>query len=538
VTAVLLTALGSAHTTEAATFQVFTTRASFQAVAGSGLGSQDFSNGAPPVGSAFNITTGTVSNGVFSDEGLPGVFGTSNTDKLFRFGPTTTAFGADWDLSPGGNGGGLVFTALFADGTTQRIGVITNPQGSTYVGFWGFVSDTPVAAVQYQGGNLTGNSESFNMDNASFRLAPPHGMILGFDALANGTAIDTVFLGPLGVTFSNGSGSIYANSYASAPSAPNVVSPALGVTAFDVHTGAVHATLIAPVSSIGVDLLAFNPGPAGPQGFTPFLQAYDASGHLIGEVHYDGPQPAVGSLSPMETLTITEPGNTIQGLAFSAENFGGGVTPTYGIFDNVSFAAAVTPPLVEHFDAEAGASGVYSAFANWKVTRGSVDLVAQGAFGLGCFGSTGKCIDMDGGTNIAGRIETIVPYDLVPGTYNLSFALSGNQRGFPNDSITVSLGNISQSLYSETFTLASGDPWRLVSRSITVTARTSAKLVFDLAGGFGTSDNVGILLDEINLAQQPAPPVPALPRSLGLALAGIFAFAGLALSRKRNVLFD
>lgn len=72
--------------------------------------------------------------------------------------PLGTAFGGDFDLTPGGNGGGLAFVITFADSTTAVVwGAVNYPSG-----FWGIVSDTTIDSVQTISNDLTGNGESFN----------------------------------------------------------------------------------------------------------------------------------------------------------------------------------------------------------------------------------------------------------------------------------------------------------------------------------------------------------------------------------------
>lgn len=72
--------------------------------------------------------------------------------------PLGTAFGGSFDLTPGGNGGGLAFVITFADSTTIVVwGAVNYPSG-----FWGIVSDTTINSVQTISNDLTGNGESFN----------------------------------------------------------------------------------------------------------------------------------------------------------------------------------------------------------------------------------------------------------------------------------------------------------------------------------------------------------------------------------------
>jgi hypothetical protein len=76
------------------------------------------------------------------------------------------AFGGNFDLTPGGNAGGLAFQIKFEDGTTEVFwGAVNypNPGDPNYpIKFWGIVSDTTISSVQYFSNSLTGNSETFN----------------------------------------------------------------------------------------------------------------------------------------------------------------------------------------------------------------------------------------------------------------------------------------------------------------------------------------------------------------------------------------
>jgi len=150
--------------------------------------------------------------------------------------------------------------------------------------------------------------------------------------------------------------------------------------------------------------------------------------------------------------------------------------------------------LEDNFDSENGGSSQldYVGFENWNVSSGSVDLAFAGnSWGISCSGSSGGCVDLAGATNSTGRLESEA-FDLGRGTYQLSFDISGNQRGGSADTVQVSLGT----LYSETFTKVDTDPFATIIRTISVSTSTSASLVFDHTGGVDWS---GPILDNVKL---------------------------------------
>ncbi len=171
----------------------------------------------------------------------------------------------------------------------------------------------------------------------------------------------------------------------------------------------------------------------------------------------------------------------------------------------------------DNFDAEPSSGLNYGSFANWDISGGSVDLINDGTHGLSCFG-TGKCVDLDGSSSNAGVMTTKLALDLAPGIYELSFVISGNQRGGAADFVTVSLGTV----FSEVFTKAPGDPYEIIIRQVEVLTQESAYLSFDHAG----SDNVGIMLDNVSLTTVPVPP------ALWLMVAGIAGLLGFKKSKQ------
>lgn len=146
--------------------------------------------------------------------------------------------------------------------------------------------------------------------------------------------------------------------------------------------------------------------------------------------------------------------------------------------------------LHDNFDDENGGSGmqVYNRFANWDVLDGSVDLIGNGYFDI--YPGNGLYVDLDGSSD--GRIASKTAFSIGPGTCELSFKLGGSGRGDTN-TLDMFLGGV----YAETFTLASDEPLELVSRTIELREKNSARLVFDHTRN---NDNTyGLILDNVSL---------------------------------------
>jgi len=198
--------------------------------------------------------------------------------------------------------------------------------------------------------------------------------------------------------------------------------------------------------------------------------------------------------------------------------------------------AAATTVFFDDFNSEpgsgAGGSGQsqlnYTGFANWTVSGGTVDLIfhddfAPAAGEIECIGSTGKCVDLDGGTSNAG-VMTSTSLLLAPGLYDLSFELAGVASSFGQ--AAASVPNIVD--FSATGTTLvgqatrnQGDPYGTVGGQFTLLAPTSVQLVIANQGG----DNFGAMLDNVKLVLVPE------PHTFGLLAGGLL---GLALARRRR----
>jgi hypothetical protein len=155
--------------------------------------------------------------------------------------------------------------------------------------------------------------------------------------------------------------------------------------------------------------------------------------------------------------------------------------------------AAAEPSTVlleDNFDIENGGSGTlnFFGFTNWDVTAGSVDLIGNGFSDF--LPGNGLYVDLDGTTSAAGTLESKKTFTLIPATYRLEFSLAGSQLGGFNP-VIVRLGDV----YEETFVPDNNAPFTTITRDITVSTQTTAKIVFQHLG----SDNIGTLLDNVRL---------------------------------------
>ncbi len=131
---------------------------------------------------------------------------------------------------------------------------------------------------------------------------------------------------------------------------------------------------------------------------------------------------------------------------------------------------------------------------NWSVLGGSVDLIRSGDFFVSCAGGSGSCIDLDGSTKAGGGIATNSIFG--PGSYSLTFDISGNQRSFMGglaehgDAMMVTLGDWTQKLRVQ-----ADDSWKTVS--IIFETGVAGELSFSQLGM--SYDYFGVLLDNIVL---------------------------------------
>lgn len=140
---------------------VYTDRAAFDLATGANLTLEDFNDRSLD---GFTLTSNSaqiIRNSTLRDR--PTAAGATTT---YNFGSGISAFGADFDLSPGGSGNGLRFVLSTGEIVSQEL-------SAPYVGFWGFVSDTFFTSVRVEAGSGPGIAETHNVDNFSFGIADP-----------------------------------------------------------------------------------------------------------------------------------------------------------------------------------------------------------------------------------------------------------------------------------------------------------------------------------------------------------------------------
>ena len=147
----------------------------------------------------------------------------------------------------------------------------------------------------------------------------------------------------------------------------------------------------------------------------------------------------------------------------------------------------------------------------------SVDLVGPGYYGYLAY--SGNSVDLDGSTGTgnrpAGELQSIT--SLATGNYAVSFLLSGNQRGAPEQQLAVAIGNSAVQLLtplSDTYTL-----YTLYFTGV------SGQLTFT---DLGPSNQQGDLLDNVSVFATP------LPATWSMLLAGFVGLGFLAFRGARN----
>ena len=147
-----------------ASYITFTDRAAWELAVGDNFSEETFSSGSTTGFTINEIGSGHstgISGGVYNDRT---VLDTGYTD--YNFGSMINAFGANWDLTPGGAGQGLqLYIGNF---------LIAPQIANTYKGgFFGVVSTTAFNLVSVHSGSFAGRAETHSVDNLVFATAVP-----------------------------------------------------------------------------------------------------------------------------------------------------------------------------------------------------------------------------------------------------------------------------------------------------------------------------------------------------------------------------
>ena len=150
---------------QADTVTQYTSLATWQAAAGSPITTEDFADTTLATGlSATFGSNASISGGVLNVEGQLAGF---PTPSVFTFTPATSAFGGFFDLTPGGNGGGLDLHIIFSNATFTDVFIAgTDPEFNNFLGVTS--NGVSITSLTLNGASFTGNGESFTLDDLRY----------------------------------------------------------------------------------------------------------------------------------------------------------------------------------------------------------------------------------------------------------------------------------------------------------------------------------------------------------------------------------
>lgn len=208
--------------------------------------------------------------------------------------------------------------------------------------------------------------------------------------------------------------------------------------------------------------------------------------------------------------TITMASSNLTANTFSVTVDEGQVAANSGTYSNlngnaVAFTTSVgmlrqpeQTIFVDTFNSEPQGLG-RTVLSTWNVTSNTVDVVEETSPSAPYPGQ-GRFLDMDGSPAGNATIQTKTTFNLIPGTYRLSFKIGQNNFGSGNNSLHFTVGSaLNDSVAAPTPLTGGMTP---VVRQFTVASPLSTRLIFTETGPV---DAGGSILDDVKLVRLDAP---------------------------------
>jgi len=152
--------LGAHGGAQAAPFTSYSDLTAWTAAVSGTVAVEDFADATLLAG--VSTANGLIGGGVFTGDANTQFNDANNPRWNFT---SSKAFGANFDLAPGGAGDGLLLVLGFADGSTGTYNVLNAGTGA-FAGFLGFVSTVDIRSVRFD--SFVTGFEQFSADNLRF----------------------------------------------------------------------------------------------------------------------------------------------------------------------------------------------------------------------------------------------------------------------------------------------------------------------------------------------------------------------------------